>query len=188
MQNMAIKKIIKKLLAQDHGDRSSSKFKKFSPQKRLSLIAKRDGERINLLKKLLEALPKLDAIDYFRAALIFRYGRDVESLKLAINCAIRSMNLGYDPAKWLYADITDISLLIRGKKQKFGTQFGKGQNGKWRLLPVSARTTDHDRKEYNVISIKETKKLEGLLNSNRMKDFFKPAYIGLTMRSRSNLT
>lgn len=180
---MKIKEGIKKLLAEDHKDRSSTKFKKLPPQKRLALIAERDRKRISLLKKLLKNSQELDVIDYFRAALIFRYGRDTESLKLAIDCTRKSINLGYSPAKWLYADITDISLLIRGKKQKFGTQFGK-KDGRWQLLPVSEKTTDSERKKYNVISLVRAKNLEKLLNSNKGGHFFKPSYIGLTMRNK----
>lgn len=51
------------------------------------------------------------------------------------------------------------------KKQKFGTQFvKKSLLGKWRLYPVDSKTTDEERALYNVISLKETKKMIEKMN------------------------
>lgn len=93
--------------------------------------------------------------------------------------------MGYMPAGWLCADIIDMTRLLEGRKQKFGTQFGK-QNGQWRLLPFETGTTDEERALYRVLPLKEIKRLESKLNSKKGGRMLNPQIIGLTMIKKSS--
>ena len=61
------------------------------------------------------------------------------------------------------------SLLIkRGKRQKFGTQYRKKDpQSKWKILPVDSRTTDEERKIYNIAPLKELMKNIEKLNNKQ---------------------
>ena len=109
-------KLIKNLLGEDQKDRSSTIFKKYHDQKRLGLISKRDRRRIDAVSKILLKNPKLGGVDYFRAGLLFQHGQSLELIKRAQGLASRSMNLGYEPGRWLYAATTDRMLMMVGKK------------------------------------------------------------------------
>lgn len=174
-------KIIKDILDKDQKDRSSTVFKKYSDRKRLSLIWKRDEHRINALDKILSKNPKLRGTDYFRAGLIFQHGRSLELIKKAQGLARKSMDLGYEPGKWLYAATTDRMLMMRGKKQRFGTQFRK-RDGLWELHPIQKKTTDAERRTHNVLSLQKINMMLLSLNREAKLSRFPKIRIGLTRR------
>jgi len=59
-------------------------------------------------------------------------------------------------AKWLYAATLDRALMNSGQAQKYGTQYISGSNGQCsRLYVVDPRTTDAERKSYNVPTLEE---------------------------------
>lgn len=175
------RKLIKDLLDRDQKDRSSSVFKRYSDRKRLSLIWKRDKYRIDSLVKILSKKPKLRGIDYFRAGLIFQHGQSLHLIKKAQVLASKSADLGYEPGKWLYAATTDRTLMMRGKKQRFGTQLRK-RAGLWELHPIQRKTTDAERKRYNVLPLQKIDKMLLLINREARHSRFPKIRIGLTRR------
>ncbi|HKY54484.1 MAG TPA: hypothetical protein VJM08_09270 [Anaerolineales bacterium] len=62
------------------------------------------------------------ASDLYHAAMIYQHGTCADHFKLANELAERSMNLGYQPARWLYAASRDRYLVAIGRPQQFGTQ------------------------------------------------------------------
>lgn len=173
-------KLIDKLFKEDQRDRKSSVFKKYSDKERLMIIGKRDQKRILILKNILSKKPSLKGIDYFRAGIVFQHGWSASSIKMAQKLAKISFETGYEPGRWLYAAATDRFLIMKGKKQKFGTQFRKGING-WELLPIRKNTTDAERKKFNVIPLHKIKKMLYIIN--RAGYALKPQ-IGLTRRKQ----
>lgn len=92
--------------------------------------------------------------ELFMAALVFQHG-GTKDFKMAIKLSAKAIKLGYSRAKWLWAAATDRSLMDAGKKQRFGTQFRKEKGGKYVQWPVDPKTTDEDRKKYDVRPLKE---------------------------------
>ncbi|MBI2482326.1 MAG: hypothetical protein HYV76_02080 [Candidatus Vogelbacteria bacterium] len=68
------------------------------------------------------------------------------------------MAKNYTKARWLFAAITDRILVDQNKPQKFGTQYTKKDaNSPWVLRPINPKTTDAERKKYNVPTLKQMK-------------------------------
>lgn len=87
-------------------------------------------------------------------AMLYQHGSVPLDYKKAKLFARRNINKGFEKARWLYAAATDRLLMKQGKKQKYGTQYVRNK-GKWSLYPVNLRTTNKERKKYNVPVIKE---------------------------------
>jgi len=125
--------------------------------KKWKRMAERDKERQVEVLKILKGNKKLDAYDYYRAAMIFQHSTG-RAQRRAITLAKKSMDMGHVRAKWLYASATDRALTNEGKKQKFGTQFTVSKSGVVKPLPIAKGATDELRAKYNVPSIEKTKK------------------------------
>ncbi len=114
-------------------------------------VQKRDEARrkevLNILK---EYEDSFTAIDFYHAAMIFQHGSGIEDFRRANDFAKRSMNMGYEKAKWLYAASFDRFLVHSGRMQKFGTQYRRNKEGILELLPVDPKTTNDERAKYNV--------------------------------------
>ena len=96
------------------------------------------------------------AKDYYLAAMIFHHGSGIHDSIKAVNLSEKSHKLGYKKSLAFYAACLDRLLIKQGKKQKFGTQYRKKDaRSKWKLLPVDSRTTDEERKIYNMAPLKE---------------------------------
>jgi hypothetical protein len=67
---------------------------------------------------------------------------------------------------------------MRGRKQKFGTQFQKNKNGQWELHPIEPATTDSERRHYNVMPLREIKKVAARMSRRGASQ----RRIGLTRR------
>ncbi len=176
-----IQKSIKKLFDEDQRDRFSIIFRKYSDRKRLNLIGKRDKKRIDILQKILRKKPELRGIDYFRAGIIFQHGQNIALIRIARQLAKKSFENGYESGRWLYAAATDRLFMMWGKKQKFGTQFRK-KNDQWELHPLQEKTTDQERKKYNVLPLQKIRKVSLSLNGRSSKPYIPKARIGLTER------
>lgn len=119
-------------------------------------LAERDKERQKEAAEILRKDKRLDASDYYRAAMIFQHS--ATNQRRAMSLAKKSMDMGYAKAKWLYAAAIDRALTNAGKKQKFGTQFRLSRRGTATPFPIDKRTTDELRAKYNVPPIEKTKK------------------------------
>ena len=167
MNKSDIYKKIKKIFEEDQADRNNKELKKLSIKERWRIIEKKDRKRRDSLTKILKEAEgiQLRGVDYFRAGIVFQHG-EINDIRLAKHIASKGIKKNHKSSRWLYAAATDRILIMEGKKQKFGTQFGKDRDGFWVLLPVDNKTTDSERREYGVQSLTNIKKTLDKLNKN----------------------
>lgn len=96
-------------------------------------------------------------VDLYYAAFIFQHGNCPEHYKLANRLAGKAISLDYNDARWIYAATLDRYLLSRGKKQKFGTQYTSTDGCTYVLEPVNPKTTDKERRRYDVPPLAQAK-------------------------------
>lgn len=170
---------IRDIFEADQDDRRRSKYKNLSEKERWRTIEKRDRARRRTLAKLTKETREfnLRGVDYFRMGTVFQHGKS-EDVQFARVLADKGVRLGHNPSKWLYATTIDIDLIAQGKKQRYGTQFGKKEDGSWFLLPVDSKTTDSERRRYRVRPMSDINKVLDRLNKGQKKDFTKR--VGLT--------
>jgi hypothetical protein len=63
------------------------------------------------------------AADYYHAAHIMNHGDTIDDARNAHMFALRSGELGYEPARWLAAASYDRWQMYQGKPQKYGTNY-----------------------------------------------------------------
>lgn len=128
-------------------------------------VKKRDSARLQEVLSMIEAGELRDAVDYFHAAMVLQHGNEIAHYKLANELCEKALNLGEERAKWLYAATLDRYLMNSGNKfQKFGTQYRKNDEGRWKLYPIDPATSDADRGQYNVPSLENLLCQEKKLN------------------------
>ncbi|PIR41337.1 MAG: hypothetical protein COV31_01780 [Candidatus Yanofskybacteria bacterium CG10_big_fil_rev_8_21_14_0_10_46_23] len=141
-------KELKRIFDADQRDRlnppkrfSSGRFDDF-----LYWLDARDKKR---LKRTKEIIKRKDLVgeDYHRAAMIFHHIGDI---KIATSLANKSIDMGYEKARWLYAATVDRGLVMKGRKQKYGTQFKVLKDGSVKFYPINKRTPESEKKKYNV--------------------------------------
>ncbi len=110
------------------------------------------------VQKLLENNKAKSGRDFFIVAMIFHHGFTQTSSRKAIKYAKKSVELGYKKGKWLIASATDRLLQLQRRLQKFGTQIVETKSGKIKMYKVDSKTTDEERKEYGLPTLKELKK------------------------------
>lgn len=141
------------LFKEDQRDRSNGKL--WEKPEFLKEVSKRDRIRrkkiADYLKKEMLKTPE----DFYYAAMIFQHGESVRDYRQANQLAQQSMEMGYEPAKWLYAASLDRLLLHQGKPQKYGTQYRKEQNGLWFMPAIDPSVLDEERKQYNVPALSD---------------------------------
>jgi hypothetical protein len=132
-----------------------------------TLFNRRDNLRKSLVMGLLKNEKEFTAKDFYMAAMIFHHGSRIIDSKKAINLAEKSIEMGYEKAKVLYATGVDRLLLRQGKRQKFGTQYNKKDNeSPWVMLPIDPKTSDKERAKYNLPTLQVLKKRIIVLNKN----------------------
>ena len=98
------------------------------------------------------------AADLYRAALLLQH-TDPSSCRecylLAHYLALRSVELGYDEARYLAAANLDRYLVFSDQTQKYGTQHNVDSSGRWFLFPIDSLTTDSDRARWDVPPLKD---------------------------------
>jgi hypothetical protein len=152
-------KNLKKLYDADVRDRKQ----KNPDWTRVSLADKQLQKSISLLlqKKLVRT-----PADYYHAAYIFQHSVDTAGIERAKRLAHQAMKMGEERARWLYAAATDRLLMHRNRRQKFGTQYiqfispGKGERvtRRWRLWPYDVKTSDTQRRRFNVPNLRTLKR------------------------------
>lgn len=156
IKNKQAPKILKNLFKEDQNNRLQLRKKNMPPKKMWAILKKNDAKRRNTVNQILaDKKIKLWGIDYFHAGIIFQHGGTIKTTAQAKQLAMKGIKLGHNKSRWLYAAATDRLLLMKGKKQKFGTQYQKNAEGQWKLLPVASGTTDAERKKYNVITLQK---------------------------------
>ena len=104
--------------------------------------------------------------DFSSIALVFQHGNCVMHYMLANRMALMGITAVSPDAdnqtmyrnlsKWLYAATLDRALMNSGQAQKYGTQyFSNSSDECTRLYVVDQRTTDAERKSYNVPTLEE---------------------------------
>lgn len=162
MNKETVKKINREIgiiFTEDQRDRNNIKFNKTH----LLLLKKRDRKRKDELERVLRGGIKFTPEDFYMIAMIYQHGSTLNDYREAVSFSRRSMKLGFERAKWLYAASQDRLLVKQGKKQKYGTQYQK-RNNVWFLYPVSKLISDKERKKYNVPSLKSALSKLGELN------------------------
>ena len=159
-------KSIKALHDADQRDRQDlPKFGTKAFKKRVSGMSARDKVRQKKVEHILKTHKNLDEVDYYHAAMVFQHSQ--MNQKRAVMLAKKSMNMGNEKAKWLYAAAYDRMLRGEGKKQKYGTQFWLIKNGKAKVQPYDKRTSDKTREKFNVPPIEQ--KLKEIQKINRAR-------------------
>ena len=123
-------------------------------------VSRADGERRRELLGLLQAGRVNRPEGLYLSAFVFQHGDCPDHYRFAHDLAKRSMDAGYDRARWIYAATLDRYLLSKGERQKFGTQY-RVVRGKWQLQPYDPATTDEERALYHVPTLAEIRSREG---------------------------
>lgn len=100
--------------------------------------------------------------DYFIAAIIFHHAYNISTSRRALSYARRAFDKGYKRGKWLIASATDRLLQLQRKPQKFGTQVVDMSAKNLKLYTLDSKTTDDERREYGLPTLKELKKYYGI--------------------------
>jgi hypothetical protein len=111
--------------------------------------AERDRARRRRVGELLATGDVVDGPDHYQAAMIFQHGGFAESYRRARQLALRAVELGHRPARWLAAAALDRLLVHEGQRQKYGTQY-RTSGGEQMLIEVEPSTTDDERAEWDV--------------------------------------
>jgi hypothetical protein len=91
----------------------------------------------------------------YAAAFIFQHGTCPDHYHLAHQLAARALQLGYSPARWLFAATLDRYLMSLGQPQKYGTQYISYGDGPMELWLYDQATTDQERQQYDVPPLAE---------------------------------
>lgn len=122
-------------------------------------IEERDARRRSLVEVELDGGRARTAKDYYHAAMIFQHGTCLSDWDKAQELTARSIALG--PSKeslWLYAATVDRGLVMRNRRQRFGTQYRPEVKDGVEVLvlfPLDRRTSDRTRKAYFVPPLRE---------------------------------
>ncbi|PIR98303.1 MAG: hypothetical protein COT88_02190 [Candidatus Colwellbacteria bacterium CG10_big_fil_rev_8_21_14_0_10_41_28] len=145
---------IKKMYDADQGARlNAPRFDDPGFEKYARNLFKEDKVRHKRAKEIIEEESDLDGEDYYHLAMLFQHS-DLE-IHNAVKYAKKSMDMGYENAKWLYAAAVDRQLTFKGKKQKYGTQFKILKDGTIEPLPMRDDISDEERGRYNVPPIEQ---------------------------------
>jgi len=154
---------IKKLFQEDIADRKKPNLDDCWPE-----VSKRDKQRAREVRAFIKNYKgKLDVqILYYMGFILHHQGTKLSSSQARL-LAKRGIELckGKNTKvckqiRWLYAGSTDRLLRLKGEPQKYGTQYHrKKKGGKYELYCIDPKTTDEERKEFNVPILAEARKL-----------------------------
>ncbi|MHC4402173.1 MAG: hypothetical protein ACYTG0_21095 [Planctomycetota bacterium] len=137
---------------------------------RLQAMLTKDRARRARVRELYQGGFLKTAADYYHAAMVFQHGETPEDFLLAHELSVAALALGDDRGRWLSAATEDRFLRSIGRKQRFGTQYGKGDaaNDQWELFPVDETAPDSIRKVMGCPTLSEAKlKVKELNQKNR---------------------
>ena len=147
---------LRTIMHADQADRQGS-----PPQADWRGMMQRDAERRVKVKAELAAGRVRTSGDFYNAALVMQHGQGLEDIRMAH--ALATIAASIDPldrsARWLKAASWDRMMTTLNKPQWYGTQYMRGANGKWLLLPVDeTAVTDAQRIELAATRLAEAKK------------------------------
>ena len=146
-----------RIYLEDQRDRKILRGMNGSPSERKSwgdAVWKRDRVRQKEMRAIIQHGDLKTGKDFYAAAMVFQHGT-LTDVKRAVRLAKASIELGYRPAKWLFAAATDRSLMFQNKVQKYGTQYRRNAKDKWQLYRYSRKTTDDERAQFDVPSLEQ---------------------------------
>lgn len=151
---------LREIYDQDQEDR-----KKRLWEQDLSLMVKRDAERLARVIEVVEVGQLRTGEDHVCAAMILQHGSEVKHYEMAHELAKKAAKMGYIPKTkedpdpwWLAAAAKDRALMRQGKPQLYGTQFKKdSEDGPWYLWEVDLSVTDEERTRWHVPPLAETR-------------------------------
>ncbi|HXM56225.1 MAG TPA: hypothetical protein VOB72_12610 [Candidatus Dormibacteraeota bacterium] len=120
-------------------------------------VIDRDRRRRGRVAELLDAGAAADGADFHHAAMVFQHGDELGDYWRAHQLALRAVELGYGPGRWLAAAAYDRWLMHQRRPQKYGTQY-RGAGGAWVLYDVDPATTDAERAAWDVPSLAEARR------------------------------
>lgn len=136
---------LKQLFEDDQSDRLSNPNPDPETWKQ---VVTRDKLHKKRVKQLLKENELTSPEDFYHAAFIFQHGSTPKDYLKANELAKIAMDLGYKPAKWIFAATMDRYLVSIGKPQKYGTQYYSeiwDSDDDWILRDVDPNTTDEER-------------------------------------------
>lgn len=158
---------LKKLYIEDQSLREH--FDQWGKTIPMEEVHAQDTSRRERVQAMIDNGELLDPGDFYNAALIFQHGETPADFEQANKLAEKSMQMGHEPAKWLYAATLDRYLHRTTGQQRFGTQFtAETKEAPWKLVPVDPATTDEMRAEYNVRPYTELLEKERKLNDGSL--------------------
>jgi hypothetical protein len=123
--------------------------------------SKINNELIKKINSLLKSQQKITGKEYFISAMIFHHQNKLITSKKAVKYAKIAFEKGYKRGKWLIASTTDRLLQLQGKPQKYGTQVVDMKAKKLKIYKLNPKTTDKERQEYGLPTLKQLKKYYG---------------------------
>jgi hypothetical protein len=113
--------------------------------------------RISKVKEILESEKSLSGDDHFHSGIIFMHGDCPDDFFQAYTLFLKAVDQNYEGAKRLAAAAFDKQLMYEGRPQKFGLQYVP-DGIRLRLWDVDPKTTDNERKEWDVPTLEELNK------------------------------
>ena len=113
----------------------------------------KDLERQGAVLEQITAGALTTSADYFHAAVVFQHGATTENVALAYSLATIATRLQptHPHAKFLTAAAWDRLMKRMGKPQWYGTQYMRGESGKYELYRIDEHAvTDQDRARLGV--------------------------------------
>lgn len=132
-----------------------------------SAVTPRDEARRSRAAAILAAGEAKEAEDFFHAGILFQHGSEPADYARAEELARRSVEVdpGFDRGRWLIAAAHDRWLHSRGEPQIYGTQFKKGEDGRWSLDPIDpGAVTDAEREALGVPPLEESRRRAEAMN------------------------
>ncbi len=128
-------------------------------QQSLMRIMQVDAQDRNRIKALSMAGKLKTGDDFHEAGYIMHLGIDSSDFLAAMRFADSAISLGDTSARSLFAHAEDKYLMSLGRPQKYGTQFHMDEKtGKVKSYPIDPHTTDADRREMGLPTLKVLQK------------------------------
>lgn len=146
---MSINLELENLYLEDKEDRNKLERGTISEE----TLSKNDTKRLKNLKKLLDS-SKIDLEEIWNlhyCTLLLHHSDNIEDIKKAHNLARKAVEMGSQVTKWLYVATLDRSLVMQGKKQKYGTQF-QIINGEKVFAPIDGTVSEAEKAKFGVLS------------------------------------
>jgi hypothetical protein len=122
-------------------------------------------QRADAVREVVKEHELTSADDLFKASVILVDTSRVEDMDLAETFARKSSELGEPRGLRVAAEAVDKRAMLKGKEQKYGTQYVfDWVLDSWRLYPVDPATTDAERAEMSVPTYAELLHAEDEMN------------------------